>query len=345
MATTTADHNSNSQLNDELITVVMPVYNACPYIDDAIISILQQTYTHFRFVIYDDASTDESLARARHFAEQDSRICIMTGRTRLGPVGSSNAAAKAATTELVARMDADDIAHPERLALQVRALKQNPQAVLVGSNVVMVDKLGKELLKTNFSRPHSKIPIIPHPTFMYRRQAFDDVGGYTEGTEYFEDNYLLKQLAAKGSLLFINECLLQYRLAGQNSRARDTPKVVEDALTAWYALAFNKSMHGKKPTQRTIPPYVFLRLLGLKVAIGQSPRLFSRALARMQFNPKIPATTVMLLILLSELFPKLVLFLVKLSYWAKTVRSQSLCRKGHLYEWCNDGAAMDIGLP
>src|ERR1051325_5994192 len=92
-----------------LISVVMPVYNALPFLDDSISSILRQTLSDFEFVILDDASTDNSVERLREWAARDKRIRLHESKQRLGLSGSSNAVLAEARASIVARMDADDI--------------------------------------------------------------------------------------------------------------------------------------------------------------------------------------------------------------------------------------------
>src|SRR5207302_7707366 len=72
-----------------LISVVMPVYNALPHLDAAVRSILDQTFRDFEFVIYDDGSTDGSAERLRDWAARDPRIRLIEGKHNLGPAGSS----------------------------------------------------------------------------------------------------------------------------------------------------------------------------------------------------------------------------------------------------------------
>jgi glycosyltransferase involved in cell wall biosynthesis len=115
------------------LSVVMPVHNAIPYLDDAVESILAQSFGDFEFVILDDGSTDGSLDRLLHWADRDRRIRLLQGEMRSGPVESSNRVVRESRAALVARMDADDVARPERLELQMKALAARPEAVLVGS--------------------------------------------------------------------------------------------------------------------------------------------------------------------------------------------------------------------
>src|SRR3954469_16623216 len=100
------------------VSVVMPVHNALPYLDGAMECILGQTFTDFEFVILDDASTDGSTARLREWAKRDERIRLYGAREKLGPAVTSNFVVRKARAGIIARMDADDISHTDRLMRQ-----------------------------------------------------------------------------------------------------------------------------------------------------------------------------------------------------------------------------------
>src|SRR5258705_2817877 len=104
---------------DPQISVVMPVHNALPFLDESIRSILEQTLKDFEFVILDDASTDGSTELLHEWLRRDTRIQLHQSRKRLGLSGSSNAVVAKAQARIVARMDADDVAHPDRLRRQL----------------------------------------------------------------------------------------------------------------------------------------------------------------------------------------------------------------------------------
>src|SRR5437773_5489572 len=101
-----------------LISVVMPVHNALPFLDESIRSILEQTLSDFEFVILDDASSDGSVELIREWSHRDTRIRLHESKKRLGLSASSNAVGSKAGATIVARRDADDVAHPARLTRQ-----------------------------------------------------------------------------------------------------------------------------------------------------------------------------------------------------------------------------------
>src|SRR5689334_9568753 len=103
-----------SSLSDSpTISVCMPVYNAQTYVRQAVQSILAQTFSDFEFIIIDDGSTDESPTILRELAEKDSRIRV-TSRPNTGYAKALNEALQQSRGQYIARMDADDIALPDR---------------------------------------------------------------------------------------------------------------------------------------------------------------------------------------------------------------------------------------
>src|SRR5262245_49086257 len=115
-----------------LISVVMPVHNALPFLEASINSILNQTLSDFEFVIFDDASTDGSNQALKELSRRDPRIRFHESEQQLGLAASSNAVVAFARAPLVARMDADDIAHPDRLRRQWIILKDHPEVAALG---------------------------------------------------------------------------------------------------------------------------------------------------------------------------------------------------------------------
>jgi glycosyltransferase involved in cell wall biosynthesis len=121
------------------VTVLMSVYNSLPYLREAVDSILAQTYDAFEFLIVDDASTDGSRAVLHEYARKDPRIRILENDVNQGLGFCLNRGLEAAGTPWVARMDADDVAFPERLALQMQYLDAHPEVDVLGGAAVDCD--------------------------------------------------------------------------------------------------------------------------------------------------------------------------------------------------------------
>ncbi|MCS6814231.1 MAG: glycosyltransferase [Cyanobacteria bacterium] len=201
------------------ISVIMPVYNADRYVAQAVESILTQTFADFEFLIVDDGSTDRSLKILRHYAAQDDRIHL-TSRPNTGYVIALNEMLRLAKGEFIARMDADDVALPDRFQRQVAFLRQHPEVVCVGGSHDIIDAQGR--LLTTLKLPESNEEIqrlalaghgsICHPCAMIRRSTIIAIGGYNEAMMPAEDLDLWLRLGELGQLANLPEPVLRYRL-------------------------------------------------------------------------------------------------------------------------------------
>jgi glycosyltransferase involved in cell wall biosynthesis len=283
------------------VTVVMPVYNALPYFDQATASILAQTMPDFRLAIYDDHSDDGSYERALDWARRDPRISVTRGARRLGPVGSSNAAALLATSEFIARMDADDIAMPERLAIQLEVLKAHPQAVLIGSIFEMIDGSGTVIRAATRGQSNWPNPPIAHTSILYRRAAFLTAGGYRQDTDYFEDQDLYRRMAQVGQLVVVDVPLIQLRFAGQHARLCDSRMDVLEQINRQYLPGI---VHDTIPAQ-WIDPVAFYSVGVLAVLGLQPPHLFWTMIRRASFDRPLTALAVLTFVGLADISPRM----------------------------------------
>jgi glycosyltransferase involved in cell wall biosynthesis len=201
------------------LSVVMPVRNARPFLDECVQSVLRQTFADFEFVILDDASEDGTAEDVRAWARRDARIRIVASRRRLGLSGSSNAVTREARAPLVARMDADDVAHPERLARQVAVMRGRPEVVLTGTLCEGIDAAGRSVRPRDRWRlvRASLYPPFPHGSALFRRADFEAVGGYREECAGWEDQDLFLRLSRRGRVVVLPETLYFYRYHVSNS--------------------------------------------------------------------------------------------------------------------------------
>ena len=226
------------------MSVLVPVYNAQLYLAEAIESILKQTFSDFELIAVDDGSKDRSKQILEDLARKDPRVKVIS-RPNTGIVGALNDALAASRGELIARMDSDDIALPERFAKQVAHLDQHPDLVLLGSRVLMIDSAGWPIGDmATVGHGHDVIedalmgggwPIV-HPTVVMRREPLLKLGGYQEGTFPNEDHDLFLRLCEIGKLDNLRETLLRYRRHAKSVVISVTQgsktvmrKVVEDA--------------------------------------------------------------------------------------------------------------------
>lgn len=201
------------------MSVLMPVYNARKYIKAAVDSILNQTFTDFEFIIINDGSTDGTSGILEAYAEQDSRIRLIS-RENKGLVASLNEGLELIKTPLIARMDADDIALPTRLEEQFNFLTLNPDTVCVGSFFEVINEQGDGLtvlespvtnddIQDDLIKGHT---VLCHPTVMMRTAAVLEVGSYKDEYYLVEDLDLWLRLGEVGLLANIPKTLMKYRV-------------------------------------------------------------------------------------------------------------------------------------
>lgn len=203
-----------------LVSVVMAVYNAGKYLDSAIISILQQDYPRFEFIIVDDGSTDESYSTLQRHAAADPRIRLVRQQNK-GPAAARNAGIYLAQGKYVAIMDADDISHCTRLSLQTIFLESHPECVALGTRLIMIDPDDEWIAdETDRPRTHAEIlkfmqtglGAIANPSAMIRTDLLKQLGGYDEQYPAAEDLDLWFRISEHGQLANLPEALHDYRL-------------------------------------------------------------------------------------------------------------------------------------
>lgn len=196
-----------------LISIVMPVHNARPFLDQSIASILGQSLSDFEFVILDDASSDGSDELLHKWSQRDSRIVVHQSPNRLGPVGSSNLVVSKSSAPVIARMDADDISHPDRLRSQFAIMHGHPDVAAVGTLSDGIDAVGRLVRPRDRWRlvRRSAFTPFPHGSAMFRKQVFDDVGRYRQDSLDGEDQDLFRRMADFGRVVTLPEVLYHYR--------------------------------------------------------------------------------------------------------------------------------------
>lgn len=209
------------------VTVVLPVWNAGEYLAAAVESIRAQTLADWEMLAIDDGSTDGSRQVLVDFARSDSRI-VVTSRPNRGLAATLQEGIERSRTGIVALMNADDVAHPDRLTRQLDFLERHPTVAALGTQTrLLVDGEATPIESRLPLSPEACrrfLPVAPplaHPTVMLRREAVLAVGGYRPQS-YVEDYDLWLRLADRFDLANLPDALLDYRLHdGQFSSARD----------------------------------------------------------------------------------------------------------------------------
>lgn len=238
------------------ISVVMPVHNGREFLDESIKSILAQTVSDFEFVILDDASTDGSTELLREWAKRDARIQLHHSNKQLGLAGSSNAVVSKARAPIVARMDADDIAHPDRFQRQLSIMESDPEIVVIGTLYDGIDVSGRVVRprdRWRLLRRSAYVPF-PHGSTMFRRKVFDEVGGYNELMTGAEDQELFRKMATKGRVVTLADVLYSYRYHSTNATllngttvVREDSHPLQDTFAGLYMMGAMRLWSGQPP--------------------------------------------------------------------------------------------------
>lgn len=195
----------------------MPVYNGEKYLHTAIKSILDQTFPDFEFLIMNDGSTDRTIQILKSYGTKDRRIKVFQQKNK-GIVKSLNTLIGAAQTDLIARMDADDFSYPQRLAAEYEYLQRHSETALVGTLTRIIEKRNSDQwsLHTTFEEDVlnrwylSLFPTFLPSSVMFRKNAFNQAGGYRDNEYPAEDYGLLIKIKRHGELNTIPQLLTDY---------------------------------------------------------------------------------------------------------------------------------------
>lgn len=230
-------------IKHNLISILMPTYNVAPFVEEAVISILHQTYHKFELIIVDDCSTDGTYEILSKLAESDRRIILEKNDVNSKICITLNKAWQLAKGEYIGRMDGDDISAPERLALLKKHLDDNPDIDLVGSQIISIDEEGnvlsrKKYLRTPFfiKKGNAFAPCVSH-VWLSKRKVYESLGGY-RNIPYAEDyDFLLRGEQHCFRYANIEEYVYQVRNRYGNTGSTNGLKQVK---TKYYVQAINR---------------------------------------------------------------------------------------------------------
>jgi glycosyltransferase involved in cell wall biosynthesis len=210
--------------NSIKISVVMPVYNADIFLEEAIRSILTQTYSNFEFIIICSSPSDETKRILTKYQKIDTRLLI-TYQEKKGIIFARNFGCRLATGKYIAIMDADDISVPDRLETQATFMERNPDIGIVGSWVDYIDESGR--LVKNFCPPTNHLVIgwhlifgncMVHLTAMIRSDIFKELEYYPLSKDGFPEDYdLWARAFLTTKLANIPKSLGKYRMHQSNN--------------------------------------------------------------------------------------------------------------------------------
>ncbi len=225
------------------VSVVLPVYNVSAHIRGTIESILRQTFQDFELLVLDDCSTDDTVAQIEQIA--DPRLRLLRNERNLGRAGTDNAALPHVRGEYIAKMDGDDICHPERLAKQVAYLDAHPEVDIVGS---FMQNFGASTYLNRYPAQPADTRVLTlftlptgNPSAMMRTSLFREQGmRYDASLRQTEDYDFCARYIRQLRIATLQEALIEYRVPHQvrkkdilSERASVSDIVREQLLRTW----------------------------------------------------------------------------------------------------------------
>jgi glycosyltransferase involved in cell wall biosynthesis len=200
-----------------MVSVVMSVLNAEKFLSETLDSILDQSFRDFEVILIDDGSTDDTPTILERWRLKDSRITVLSQQNR-GLVESLNRGCSQARGKYIARMDADDVALPDRFRLQVDFMEAHSEVGVLGGNVELMNANGRLLgIKSDFALSNEEIQAaliqrctFCHPTVFIRRSTFLAVRGYRMVRDA-EDYDLWLRIAEQAEMANLPDVLIRYR--------------------------------------------------------------------------------------------------------------------------------------
>ena len=278
------------------LSVVMSVFNGEQYLEEAIESILAQTFEEFEFIIVNDGSTDRSRDIIESYAARDARIRLVDQANTGLTVALVNGIAQS-RGEFVARMDADDISLPARFEKQMALFDEDPQVVAVTCHVQHFSEDGSASLVATLNMNPRLVPLYNcfcnviggHGQVIFRRTAYDAAGGYDPDRRFAQDYDLWARLTKHGHFAEVAEPLYKFR-TGHDSISKVSKKGQAESSLKTCQREFEK-LTGKKFAAETALAmrYFWWNADPREIPIGQVPVLSkSMALAIETFFDRHP---------------------------------------------------------
>ncbi len=260
-------------MNLPAISVLMSVYNGEAYLTEAVDSILTQSLRDFEFVIINDGSTDGTGPLLRKHAAQDNRI-VLIEQENTGLVGALNNGLAVARAPYIARMDADDIALPDRLARQHAYLETHPDIAVLGAAITLIDEHNQRIRDIAYPQGDAEISAfikkgspIAHPVVMMRTAIIRALGGYRAAYRHAEDYDLWLRVFEHHRLDNLPDLLLRYR---QHDNKVGVRHATQQGLATTVARVTHRLRTSGRPdptaTMTALDPNTISRQLGLTPA-------------------------------------------------------------------------------
>lgn len=223
-----------SKTQQSLISVLLPIYNAEKYLQQCLDSVFAQSYPNFELLVINDGSTDNSEKIIERYT--DHRLVYLKNETNLGIAQALNRGIAQSRGQYIARIDADDMMLPERLAKQVAYMETHSDCVLLGSGHYLVNENGLPFDKFMPPTEHGEIVTsllfyncFSHPTVMYRTKQAKELQ-YSTNFKHCEDYELWLRIAKTGKVANLPEALTQYRIHKQNTSLNNQKEMQQSVM-------------------------------------------------------------------------------------------------------------------
>ncbi len=271
------------------VSVIIATYNRGPFLEEALESVLSQTYRDYEVIVVDDGSTDDTPERLLKYSDKIKVLRIdHTGK----PSIARNVALAQASGRLLAFLDSDDLWLPAKLERQVRFLQANPFCIMCYCDATFRGEDGR-ILYTQSERERMRSGhvfghlllgnFIPLPTVVVRKDVVQDVGGFEEWLTISEDWHLWVKVAAKGNVGLVDEALCEIRVLPQGITSdkmflfAEAVKAIDDLENRFPETSGKYRLYARRGKAK------MLSMLGrnylFKGDTAEARRLFSRALA------------------------------------------------------------------
>ncbi len=233
------------------LTVIMPVYNGEKYLEEAIESILNQSFTDFKLLVLDDNSSDSTPKILKAYQDKDSRVVVITKSKNIGPAKLRNEGFEIAQTEFIALMDADDIAMPTRFEKQLQVFRQHPEVGLCGSWFTIFGNKKEKIIKHSSTHEALRVHFlsscgIGNSTVMLRKAA---LGDFRFDSDFIvaEDYELWSKFIHHTTFYNIQESLVRYRWHQTNisqtrkQHEKDAERIIKKRQLQRFGIDFKES--------------------------------------------------------------------------------------------------------
>lgn len=224
---------------EPLVSIILPIKNGADYLCEALDSIIEQTYTNWELIVINDGSTDKTASILGSYTKKHSQIRVISIRHSVGISQALNLGIIKAKGDFIARMDADDISYPSRLAKQIAYLLDNPKVVALGSQCDVINEQGELTGVKTFPTSHKAIyetvfrfNPLQHPTLVINRKLLPKHFIFYDDLDGAEDLGLLFKLFPYGKVHNMNETLLAYRIHSHNVSFVNIKSIYAQALRA-----------------------------------------------------------------------------------------------------------------